>query len=408
MIGFVAMFFSCSVKERSDKGFAEEKKEPAMVDIKLESDSLNEFSEILWRQADSIVGSMSIEEKIGQCLMPSMMTSIDNASVNRINKYIHDYKVGGILLLKGDSESAAIISEVGGYAQIPLFIAIDAEWGLGMRLEDAPKFPKNRDLGKNVDETLMFDYGMEVARECRRIGINMVLGPVIDVTDNSFGIIGKRSFGGDPSRVAELGIAYAMGLESGGIISVAKHFPGHGSSGVDSHRKTPVITRSLHQLDSIDILPFKKYIDSGLSAVMVGHLALPAVDPEGKPSAVSSPVIKELLQEDLGFKGLVLTDALNMGGVTGYSAADALAAGADIVISPADTEKEIEIIRKRLDNQEITYPDINQKCKKIIFYKLLSGLDNNENIKRENIIEDLSRESENLKLRLNGEGEKAL
>lgn len=323
---------------------------------------------------DSVLNEMTLEQRVGQCFMPSIYTSADISTLRRLRSYISDMHVGGIVLLKGDLRSAAIMSEMASASSVPLFTAIDAEWGLGMRLSDAPDFPRNGRIGRKADEELLYDYGVEVARECRRVGIDMVLGPVIDVTENPGGVIGSRSFGGDPVRVADLGVAYARGLESGRILSVAKHFPGHGSPGGDSHKSLPVIKRSLHVLDSIDLYPFRSYVDAGLSGVMVGHLAVPAIDPRSLPAAVSPVVIGDLLRGELGFTGLVLTDALNMKGVEGYGAADAIAAGADIVVAPENTAGEISLLTDRVRRGEISVSLIDDRCRRILFYKFLSGM----------------------------------
>lgn len=323
--------------------------------------------------ADSVLSSLTLEQRVGQCFMPAIYASDDSLNMKKFKSYISDLHVGGVVLLKGNLESATVMASIGSDAEVPLFIAIDAEWGLGMRLTDAPDFPKNGKLGPRADESLLFDYGAEVARECRRVGINMVLGPVIDVTENPRGVIGSRSFGGDPVRVADLGVAYARGIESGKVISVAKHFPGHGSPKEDSHRSLPVINRSLHQLDSIDLYPFKSYIDAGLCGVMVGHLAVPAIDPLSLPAAVSPVVIGDLLRNELEFRGLVLTDALNMGGVEGYGAYAALNAGADIVVAPGNTSLEISRVVEMIRNGDMEISVIDDRCRRILFYKLLAG-----------------------------------
>ncbi len=324
-----------------------------------------------WRSADSLLEMMTLEERVGQLFMPSLFARDDAETLGRMRRYADNLKVGGVVLLKGDIRGAAAMSEIGAGADVPLFMAIDAEWGLGMRLVDAPGFPRNGMISSEADESLLFDYGREVARECRRVGIGMVLGPVLDVVENPDGFIGRRSFGGDPERVASLGVAYAQGLESGGVISVAKHFPGHGSPQTDSHRELPVIGRSLMQLDSIDLRPFRRYIDAGLTGIMAGHLSVPAIDPERRPSAVSPVVIGGLLREELGFTGLVLTDALNMVGAEGYGAADAIAAGADLIIGPADTEGEIAGVLKRVAEGNLSRDVIDGHCRRILFYKSL-------------------------------------
>ncbi len=323
---------------------------------------------------DSLLATMSVAEKAGQCFMPTILSGGSPADMKRLGEYIDSLHVGGVVLLKGDLEGALRMSVAAHKARVPLFVAIDAEWGLGMRLADAPIFPRNGNLDKAIDEEWLFDYGAEVARECRLIGVNMVLGPCMDVLAPEGGFIGTRSFGEDPERVALLGVAYSRGVESGGVISVSKHFPGHGSPRADSHRQLPVIKRSLHELDSVDLSPFRAYIDAGLTAVMMGHLAVPAVDPQSLPAAVSPAVIQDLLRDELGFNGLVLTDALNMGGAEGYGAVAALKAGADIVIGPADTRSELRSVIEAVGAGELPEATLDERCRRILFCKVVRGI----------------------------------
>lgn len=346
--------------------------------------------------ADSVLSSMTLEQQVAQCFMPTIYARNDEPTLRKLEAYSR-LGVGGVVLLKGDMVSAAVMADKLRGPGVPAFVAIDAEWGLGMRLEDAPGFPRNGHLSNDADELVLYDYGQEVARESRRLGINMVLGPVIDVTGRRDGIIGTRSFGDDPHRVADLGVAYARGLESGGVLSVAKHFPGHGSPADDSHRTLPVINRSLHQLDSIDLYPFRRYVDSGLSAVMVGHLAVPALDSKMIPAAVSDAVIGDLLRNDLGFKGLVITDALNMEGANGYDGADALQAGADLVIGPYDTKKEIDAVLDRVANGELDATRIADSCRRILFYKYILGLFGEQPVEFERLREDVRGNSDSLR-----------
>lgn len=361
-----------------------------------ESDMPADITEEAWRMADSILAGMTLEEKVGQCFMPTIFSRVDETTSARLKKYIDSLHVGGIVLLKGNLSDASSMALQGSMARVPLFTAIDAEWGLGMRLRDAPCFPRNGNLSPEADERLLFDYGREVGLECRSVGINMVLGPVVDVAENPTGVIGSRSFGSDPRKVADLGVAYARGVESVGVISVAKHFPGHGSPAVDSHLALPVIARSLHQLDSVDLYPFKTYVDAGLSGVMVGHLAVPAVDPESLPAAVSEIVINGLLRNELEFDGLVLTDALNMGAVKGYTAIDALKAGADIVIGPADTAEEIKEVTGCVKRGEFKENEIDKKCRRILFYKLVRETSRNIAPYNDRLSKDMQRSASSL------------
>lgn len=357
------VFFSCKKSSNPDNKTITEKK-TIVYDITQKASYF----------ADSVLSSLTLEERIGQCFMPSIRALDEPSNLSLLKKYIEDYHVGGIVLLQGNVTAAKKLSEIGSEAKVPLFIAIDAEWGLGMRLEDAPVYPKNGKIDKSTDETYLFDYGQQVAKECREVGINMVLGPVVDITTSNSGIIGKRSFGDNPQIVSDFSIAYSKGLESGGIISVAKHFPGHGSTIVDSHRNLVKVKRSITELDSIDLKPFRDYVNSGLSGIMAGHIQSLALDPSGRSAAVSMDMLTSLLREEMGFKGLILTDAFDMGGAKGFSASDAIRAGADIILCPLDMAKEYKNLISEVKTGALDLSLINDRCKKILFYKFLFSL----------------------------------
>lgn len=320
--------------------------------------------------ADSMLTVLTLEQRVGQTLMPSIFALSDTTTLTLLKTYIEDYHVGGIVLLKGDSESALILSREAAKSQVPLFVAIDAEWGLGMRLEDASNYPKNGEL-EDANEKMMYDYGRKIAQESRDLGINMILGPVVDILSVEGNIIGKRSFGKNPGIVSEYGVAYAKGLESGGVMSVAKHFPGHGGSKIDSHKGPAKIDRPISSLDSTDLRPFREYVESGLSGVMAGHIQSPALDPDGNPASVSIDMLTALLREEMGFKGLILTDAFDMKGAGGFSVADALNAGADIILCPeyirADYQSLLEGVKKGNPDLKV----INERCRRILFYKYI-------------------------------------
>lgn len=367
-----AALAACTVMSCRHSVRVPETADTAVVCCSIPQDEVrNDVTAELWQRADSTLAGMTLRAKAAQCLMPTIYAVSDLEGMARLEYYRDSLKAGGIVLLKGDLKSAAALSRASQHGDVPMFVAIDAEWGLAMRLADAPVFPRNGRLGPYVDESDMYDYGAEVARECRRTGIDMVLGPVLDVARSRRGIGWSRSFGDDPLRVSELGTAYARGLESGGVISVAKHFPGHGAASGDSHKSLPVIGLSMHQLDSVDLRPFRHYISSGLSGIMVGHLSVPALDSELMPAAVSPTVVHDLLREELGFGGLVLTDALNMAGANGHTAADAIAAGADLVLGPDDTEREIRGIVERVQRGDLAESVLDERCRRILFYKYL-------------------------------------
>ncbi|MDE5840932.1 MAG: hypothetical protein K2H49_08430 [Muribaculaceae bacterium] len=345
--------------------------------IAVELDSLQVEHDIsvearLW--ADSIMDSMTLEEMAGQLVMPAVYADDSGYALRIVREYATDSHVGGVVLLKGNVRGArAIADTLRAMVEVPPFIAIDAEWGLAMRLEGTPGFPRNGQIASDADEILLFDYGYEVARECREAGINMVLGPVLDVLPSgrrSSGI-GSRSFGCDAGRVARLGVAYAKGVESGGVLSVAKHFPGHGSADADSHKRMPLVAKTREDLEAADLLPFREYIANGLSAIMTGHLNVPALDEEEVPVTVSKKILDDYVRKELGFRGLIVTDALNMAGAGGKSAADAIMAGADMVLAPADTEMAVVSIADIVRSGRFSLSGLRDRVGRVLFYKFL-------------------------------------
>jgi len=322
---------------------------------------------------DSVLTGLTLEERVGQLFMPSAYARTGPENMRRLREYVADCHVGGVLFLKGDARSLrCIVDTLQRMAAVPMFMAMDAEWGLAMRLQDAPRFPMQGDLDNCINDQLMYDYGREVAREARLVGLNMLMGPVMDVlTDPANRVIGKRSIGADPHRVAALATAYARGMEDGSVMSVAKHFPGHGGITGDSHYMLPVNFAPFATLDSVDLLPFRHYISQHLSGIMVGHLYMPALDSVRRSASLSDHIIKELLVHRLGFRGLVVTDAVNMKGAVAESPVglSALLAGADIVLSPQNTAAEIDSVLAALRDGRMTLQELNGKCRKILTYK---------------------------------------
>lgn len=348
--------------------------------VERETSEKSDFSRDVEQWVDSVLDKMTLREKVGQLVMPALYARSDSSTMKMLRFYVDSLHVGGILLLKGDVESARGIADaVYAGSKVPMFISIDAEWGLGMRLEDAPSFPRNGNISDEVDENIMYDYGREVARECRLTGINMVLGPVVDVNSakGESSVIGTRSFGGDAWKVAGFGTAYSQGLEDGNIISVAKHFPGHGGTEIDSHKLMPRLERSRKELEQEDLVPFREYISRGLSGIMVGHLSVPALDSVNRPAAFSPVIIDGFLRDEMGFEGLVLTDALNMKGSEGRMAVDAIKAGADVVMAPQNTGEEIERILLEVERGNLSELEIREHCRRILFYKYIVARDRN-------------------------------
>lgn len=365
LLMLTALFASCS-RQGGRREAAHGQRRP---------DVARDYTAEAWRAADSAMAAMSRREKVGQLFMPAVYARADRATMERVGRYIGECHVGGIVLLRGDIPGArAIADTLAASCPAGAWVAVDAETGLAMRLEGTPSIPPAATLGREADGQGMYDLGHELARQCRALGINMVLGPVLDVETLPDGYIGRRSYGSDPVKVAELGVAFARGLEDGGVASVAKHFPGHGGVAADTHRRLGVIHRSLAQIEQTALVPFREYCEAGLSGIMAGHLAVPAIDPELRSASLSRPVLTDLLRGDLAFRGLVLTDALNMKGAVGAddgtdSSVAAIAAGADIVIAPADTEEAIEAVEKAIETGELDESDVDEHVRRVLFFK---------------------------------------
>ncbi|MBN9301051.1 MULTISPECIES: glycoside hydrolase family 3 N-terminal domain-containing protein [Dysgonomonas] len=343
---------------------------------------------------DSVYNQMSLDERIGQLFMPIVSGDNTESNKNTIKNLITSQYVGGLLFSKGSPQNQA---ELTNYAQqvakTPLMISLDGEWGLSMRLDNTTQFPRNMMLGAIQNDSLLYYYGLEVARQCRQIGVQVNFAPALDVNSNPNNpVIGNRSFGEDPDRVAQLGIMYSKGLEAGGVMAVAKHFPGHGDTSTDSHKTLPTITHDKERLDDFEIKPFRKYIDAGLSGMMIGHLNIPALDPKRQPSSLSEPITTKLLQNDLGFSGLIFTDGLQMKGVSGEDnyCVRALLAGNDVLLGPVNTAKEFNAVKKAIADTLLTESQIEVKCKKVLAYKYILGLNHVTTIEASGLIQSLN------------------
>lgn len=376
IIGIVVIALSCSRGRQTDvEGMAGMTGSALLDSIQ----SVHDVSEDARMWADSIIENMTIEEMAGQLIMPAVYSADNPDALHLLKKYAADSHVGGVVLLKGSVEAARLIADtLRQLLPAPPFIAIDAEWGLAMRLDGTPEFPRNGRITKNADETALFDYGAELARECRELGINMVLGPVLDVLpgDRRRSGIGTRSFGHDAERAARLGVAYAKGIESGGVVSVAKHFPGHGAADADSHKRLPAVVKTREELAAIDLKPFKEYVGNGLSAIMLGHLHVPALDEDEVPVTVSEKILKGLLRDEMGFQGLIVTDAMNMAGAEGKTAVDAIIAGADIVLAPSDTEGEVMALAAAVRIGRLPVSQLRDRVERVLFYKFMAAREN--------------------------------
>lgn len=333
---------------------------------------------------DSVFNRMSLRERVGQLFIYTIAPDETAANKALLRDVVRTHKVGGLLFSGGALDKyARLINEAQELAETPLMITFDGEWGLGMRIKTVPSFPRNMVLGCIQDESLIYEYGKEVARQCRQLGVHVNFAPVADVNINPKNpVINTRSFGENPVNVTNKVIAYASGLESGGVLSVFKHFPGHGDTDIDSHHALPVLNFSRARMDSVELYPFREGIRAGLGGMMVGHLEVPVIEPtKGLPSSLSRRIVTDLLIEELGFRGLVFTDALAMQGAKGNDVSlQAIQAGHDMVLTPRKLKSELDAVFTALKNGSLSEEEINRRCKKILVYKYALGVHRQEEI----------------------------
>ncbi|MBE9465542.1 glycoside hydrolase family 3 N-terminal domain-containing protein [Dyadobacter subterraneus] len=349
---------------------------------------------------DSTLKSLSLEEKIGQLFMVATFSNREEANTRYIDRLIDDFHLGGLIFFQGGPvRQAQLTNHYQAHSKVPLFIGIDGEWGLGMRLDSTISFPKQMVLGAIQDDELIYKMGSDIARQCRRLGIQINFAPVSDINSNPKNpVIGIRSFGEDRENVTRKAVAYMKGLQHNGIIATAKHFPGHGDTDADSHFTLPVLTHSVEQLNNIDLYPYRQLIADSLMGVLSGHLFIPSLDNSPQlASSLSEKVITGLLKNQMGFRGLVFTDAMNMRGVlkTGRAAEvnlKALMAGNDVLLYPENVAETITKIKDALNQGTITQKFLDDKVKRILQAKYWSGLGQYKPIDINNLYSDLNRE----------------
>lgn len=327
------------------------------------------------RWADSVYNTLSIEERLSQLIMPIVYPSADESRISTEERRVRQHHWGGILYQRGMlAEQAKMNERLQRASRTPMLIALDGEWGLYMRLKDAPRYPRNMGLGKYGDKQLLYNYGREIARQCRLMGIHINFAPTVDVNINPRNpVIGTRSFGDEPKRVAEMSLAYAQGLEDGNVLSVAKHFPGHGDSNEDSHKTLPIISAPRERIERVELHPFAQYIRKGFGGIMTAHLQVPAYEPRPIPSSLSHKITTGLLQEQMKFSGLIFTDGLEMKGVHSSGVGDvgvvALLAGNDILLGPSQPEAQLQTLVSAYQSGKLPQELIRHKVMKVLYYK---------------------------------------
>ncbi|AYN06471.1 glycoside hydrolase family 3 N-terminal domain-containing protein [Flavobacterium sp. 140616W15] len=347
---------------------------------------------------DSIYNKMSLREKIGQLFMISAYSNKDSIHTNQVNALVQDYKVGGVIFFQGGPvRQAKLTNQYQSKAKVPLFIAIDGEWGLGMRLDSTYRYPWNMTLGAIKDLSLIENVGRNMANENKRIGIHFNFAPVLDINTNPKNpIIGNRSFGEDKVNVSDKAIALMKGVQSQGVFSTGKHFPGHGDTSTDSHYALPLVNFSKDRLELVELYPYKRIFNEGLASVMVAHLNIPSLEPTPNvPSSASYNVVINLLQKELGFEGLIFTDGLAMKGASNFKGPGDLEiavilAGNDILLCPENVPVAVQKLEVAYNEGIITEERLAHSVKKILHYKFKIGLNNYKPINMSNIYNDLN------------------
>ncbi|WP_439882084.1 glycoside hydrolase family 3 N-terminal domain-containing protein [Pontibacter sp. MBLB2868] len=347
---------------------------------------------------DSVMKSLTPEERIAQLIMIPVYSNKDQAHIDSISNIINTYKVGGLIFFQGGPvRQAKMTNRYQQESKVPLMISLDGEWGLSMRLDSTVRFPYQMSMGGIDNEELIYEMGKEIARQCKRMGINVNFAPVVDINNNANNpVIGFRSFGENKYNVARKSIAYMKGMQDEHVLASAKHFPGHGDTDVDSHVGLPVINFSRIRLDSTELYPFRELMNNGLGSVMVAHMNIPVLDNTvNQASTLSKKIVSDLLKKELNYKGIVFTDALNMQGVAkfyppGIVDVKALLAGNDVLLNTMDVKTTIAEVKKAIANGEITQEEVDARCRKVLAAKQWMELDKWQPIETEHLIADLN------------------
>lgn len=348
---------------------------------------------------DSVYHTLNSDEKIGQLFMVAAYSNRDKAHLREIMELVTEYHIGGLIFFQGGPvRQVQMTNRFQKAADVPLLIGMDLEWGLGMRLDSTISFPRQMVLGANPDTKLIYQMGAEIARQSKLIGVHMNFAPVVDVNNNADNpVIGTRSFGENVEQVTLKSLEYMKGMQDNGLIACAKHFPGHGDTDADSHHTLPVIRHDRDRLDSLELVPYRELIAQGLQSIMIAHLNVPSIDKtENLPTTLSRKAVQKLLKEELNFQGLVITDALNMKGVTANYApgeADLMAfeAGNDILLFPENVPLAIRKIKKSIRRDKNLRKELDEKVRKILLAKYRAGLNHFQPINTDNLVLKLNR-----------------
>jgi beta-N-acetylhexosaminidase len=355
---------------------------------------------------DSVFNKLSRRQKIAQMFFVRALTNSTKAYEDSIGNVIKKERIGGLVFFQGGPGRQVILTnKYQELARVPLLVTSDGEWGLGMRLDSTISYPYQMALGAVQNKELIYKMGIEVAKDYRRVGMHMNLAPDVDVNNNAKNpVINYRSFGENKYNVATSGAAYMKGMQDGGLMVSLKHFPGHGDTDVDSHFDLPQLNFTKARLDSLEIYPFRELIGQNASGVMIAHMNIPALDnTPHMPSTLSRPIVTGILKEELGFKGIIISDAMEMKGVVKYfkdGEADVMAviAGNDILELSENSDRAIKLVRKAVRSGRISMERIDESVKKILMAKYWAGLNKKDSLDEHHVLADVNR-PESLALR---------
>jgi len=356
------------------------------------------FWQIESKWVDSVFNSLSPNERIAQLFMVAAYSNKDNKHVREIRELIEKYNIGGLIFMQGGPvREAKLTNYYQTRAKTPLMISIDGEWGLAMRLDSTPQYPKQMTLGAILNDSLIYLMGKQIASECKLMGIHVNFAPDIDINNNPNNpVISMRSFGENKFAVARKAEMYMNGMQDYGVMATCKHFPGHGDTDSDSHKTLPTIKHPWERLDSLELYPFRELFSKNVASVMVAHLYIPSLDTtKNQASTLSKYIVSDLLKQQMQFKGLVFTDALNMKGASKYNApgvvdAKALVAGNDVLLFSENVPVAIEEIKKAIAKGEITQDEVDARCKKILKAKYWCGLNKKQFVREKTIYKNLN------------------
>jgi len=349
---------------------------------------------------DQKLSSMTLEDRIGQLLMIRAHSDKGPEYELAVRDIIEEHHVGGVLFFQGSAQRQAELTNEYQVVSdhVPLLVAMDAEWGLGMRLASSTiSYPRAIALGAIGDNQWIYRLGSEIGRQCRRLGVHVNFAPVLDVNNNPKNpVINDRSFGEDAQNVAAKGLAYVQGLQDRQVLACGKHFPGHGDTEVDSHYDLPIISHDRQRLSSLEFIPFQCLFQRGLGSVMVAHLSVPALDPRtNRPATLSQPIVDQILRREMGYEGLIFTDALEMKGITkffppGVAEVEAFKAGNDVLLLPENVAQSVTALRDAIEAGEITHQRLDSSVRRILRTKYRLGLHQPQRVVLENLDSDLN------------------